>query len=108
MLCNCQSAAWYRQRWIGDIPLGCLRNRDAFSFQVFPKTSVQFSETAQFEIRHRLLILLHLVGVFAGGVSGRHLEDIVARGGRDSYINCPSVLEFEGKTKRHELYILEM
>jgi len=57
------------------IPLCGLRDGDSFAFQILPQTVVQFGETAQLEVGHRLLVLLDLrwIADVARGVSGRHV-----------------------------------
>jgi hypothetical protein len=57
------------------IPLCGLRDGDSFAFQILSQAVVQFGETAQLEVGHRLLVLLDLrrVADVARGVSGRHV-----------------------------------
>ena len=60
-----------------NIPPGSLGNGNPLALQILPETVVQFSETSQLEIRHRLFVFLDLrwVAHVAGGISGRHVGE---------------------------------
>ena len=60
-----------------NIPLGSLGNGNPLPLQILPEAVVQFGETSQLEIRHRLLVLLDLrwVAHITGGISGRHVGE---------------------------------
>lgn len=70
---NC-NVRWLIDSWKHS-PLGRLRYWDSVALEIFAETIVQFCQTSQFQIRHRLLVLLHLVRVrcnITTGISLRH------------------------------------
>lgn len=45
------------------LPLGCLGDGDALAIQILPQAIVQFCETTELEVGHRLLVLLDGRGI---------------------------------------------